>query len=274
MRRFRAGAGGRRARRRCDRAAAGARRGGIGLAQSSRSVRARSGRSSPRARGGRVTVVTSAPHGVGGARRPSDAARRRIRRPAAPRRCCAARRRSPSRREAGRRVDDAHVRQHRPRPAAHGRAFSLMGARRQLRAVQAERAAIKPQHFGDAGRPHIGRDGVPAALRARRRAALRHTVVGRHRRRERTSRRGRVPHVDARTRRFTAGRGNRGARRRRRSTRSRRRRGLAGVHAAAPVRRESPQGGPALERFTIAAVVRHDGASGAAAGRAATKVAR
>jgi hypothetical protein len=31
--------------------------------------------------------------------------------------------------------------------------------------------------------------------------------------------------------------------------------GLAGVHAAAPVRREAPSGGPALERFTIAAQV-------------------
>jgi hypothetical protein len=31
--------------------------------------------------------------------------------------------------------------------------------------------------------------------------------------------------------------------------------GIAGVKAAAPVRRESPQGGPALERFTIGAVV-------------------
>ncbi len=32
--------------------------------------------------------------------------------------------------------------------------------------------------------------------------------------------------------------------------------GLVNVRAAAPVRRESPQGGPALERFTIAAVVK------------------
>ena len=33
--------------------------------------------------------------------------------------------------------------------------------------------------------------------------------------------------------------------------------GIANVHAAAPVRRESPEGGPAQERFTIAAVVAH-----------------
>jgi hypothetical protein len=49
--------------------------------------------------------------------------------------------------------------------------------------------------------------------------------------------------------------------------------GLTGVKAAAPVRRESPEGGPALERFTIAALVAHPAAAvpaPAAAGSPAT----
>jgi hypothetical protein len=37
--------------------------------------------------------------------------------------------------------------------------------------------------------------------------------------------------------------------------------GLVNVRAAAPVRRESPEGGPALERFTIAAGVAHAGSA-------------
>jgi Tfp pilus assembly protein PilN len=48
--------------------------------------------------------------------------------------------------------------------------------------------------------------------------------------------------------------------------------GLVSVKAAAPVRRESPQGGPALERFTIGAVVAH-GPPAAAPSTAAKKVA-
>ncbi len=47
--------------------------------------------------------------------------------------------------------------------------------------------------------------------------------------------------------------------------------GLAGVKAAAPVRRESPQGGPALERFTIGAVVAPPPSTSAAPATAAKK---
>ncbi len=51
--------------------------------------------------------------------------------------------------------------------------------------------------------------------------------------------------------------------------------GLANVHAAAPVRREVPSGGPAVERFTIGAVVTHPAAAtnAAAPAAAAKKVA-
>ena len=48
--------------------------------------------------------------------------------------------------------------------------------------------------------------------------------------------------------------------------------GLVNVKAAAPVRRESPQGGPALERFTIGAVVAHPVSNAVTPPAAANKV--
>lgn len=148
--------------------------------------------------------------------------------------------------------------------------FSLMGARRQLRAVQAERAAIKPQISATL----VGRTSVETAFRqlsalaAAQRSATQWSAViagvSEHLDGDAylTSMRGRDDSL------LVEGIAVRAAKAFDSLVKTPQ---MASVRAAAPVRRESPQGGPALERFTIAAVVRHDGASGAAAGRAATK---
>jgi hypothetical protein len=132
--------------------------------------------------------------------------------------------------------------------------ISLWGAKRQLRAVQAERALIKPQISATL----VGRTSVETAYRqlATLAAAQRSSVqwsaviagVSAHLDDEAylMALRGRDDSVviegvakhAAKAFDSLAGAP-----------------GFVGVHAAAPVRRESPQGGPALERFTIAAVV-------------------
>jgi hypothetical protein len=138
--------------------------------------------------------------------------------------------------------------------------FSLMGAKRQLRAVQAERAAIKPQISATL----VGRTSVETAFRqlsalagAQRSATQWSAVIA-----------GVSEHLDGDAY-LTSMRGRddsllvegiavRAAKAFDSLVRTP---GLASVHAAAPVRRESPQGGPALERFTIGAVIRHAGAA-------------
>ena|ERR1035437_454868 len=148
--------------------------------------------------------------------------------------------------------------------------FSLMGAKRQLRAVQAERAAIKPLISATL----VGRTSVETAFRqlsalaaAQRSATQWSAVIA-----------GVSEHLDGQSY-LTSMRGRddsllvegialRAAKAFDSLVRAP---GLASVRAAAPVRRESPQGGPALERFTIAAVVKHPGAPAPVA--AAPKVA-
>jgi hypothetical protein len=148
-------------------------------------------------------------------------------------------------------------------------AFTLWGAKRQLHAVQAERAAIKPLISATL----VGRTSVETAFRqlsslaAAQRSAVQwsgiiagvsahlddHAYL--------TSMRGRddsllVEGIAVRASKafdsFAATPG------------------LSGVHAAAPVRRESPQGAPAVERFTIAALVKNPGAASSGAGAAAS----
>jgi hypothetical protein len=140
-------------------------------------------------------------------------------------------------------------------------AFLLIGEKRQLRAVQAERAAIKPQISATL----VGRTSVETAFRqlsalagAQRSATQWSAVIA-----------GVSEHLDGQAY-LTSMRGRddsllvegiavRAAKAFDSLVRTP---GLASVRAAAPVRRESPQGGPALERFTIAAVVKHAGANG------------
>ncbi len=132
--------------------------------------------------------------------------------------------------------------------------ISLWGAKRQLRAVEAERALIKPQISATL----VGRTSVETAYRqlatlaAAQRSAVQWSAViagvSAHLDDDAylTSLRGRDDSVMVEgvakhaSKAFDSLVGMPG---------------FAGVHAAAPVRRESPQGGPALERFTIAALV-------------------
>ena len=141
--------------------------------------------------------------------------------------------------------------------------FSLMGEKRQLRAVQAERAAIKPQISATL----VGRTSVESAFRqlsalaaAQRSATQWSAVIA-----------GVSGHLDGQAY-LTSMRGRDDSvlvegiavRASKAFDSLVRTPGLSSVRAAAPVRRESPQGGPALERFTIAAVVKHPGAPGPA----------
>jgi hypothetical protein len=150
-------------------------------------------------------------------------------------------------------------------------AFTLWGAKRQLRAVQAERAAIKPLISATL----VGRTSVETAFRqlsslaAAQRSAVQWSAivagVSEHLDDQAylTSMRGRddsllVEGIAVRaSKAFDSFASTPG---------------LSGVHAAAPVRRESPQGAAAVERFTIAALVKNPGAvsgSGAPATAAA-----
>ena len=139
--------------------------------------------------------------------------------------------------------------------------FSLTGAKRQLHAVQAARAAIKPQISATL----VGRTSVETAFRqlsalaaAQRSATQWSAVIA-----------GVSAHLDGDSY-LTSMRGRDDSllvegiavRASKAFDSLVRTPGLASVRAAAPVRRESPQGGPALERFTIAAVVGHSGAPG------------
>jgi hypothetical protein len=132
--------------------------------------------------------------------------------------------------------------------------FELWGAKRQLRAVQADRAAVKPQLSVTL----VGRTSVEtafrqlAALASTQRAAPRwsgvvaelgvrldsHAYL--------TSLRARDDSVVVEGIAVSAARA---------FDSMVQTPGLANVRAAAPVRRESPQGAPAQERFSIAAVV-------------------
>jgi hypothetical protein len=137
--------------------------------------------------------------------------------------------------------------------------LSLWGAKRQLRAVQAERAAIKPLISATL----VGRTSVEtafrqlAALAATQRAAPRWSsvIAGLGVRLEEhaylTSLRARDDSL------LVEGIAVRASKAYDSLVLLP---GLTSVHAAAPVRLESPQGGPALERFTIAAVVAPSGA--------------
>jgi len=132
--------------------------------------------------------------------------------------------------------------------------LTLWGAKRQLRAVQADRAAIKPLISATL----VGRTSVENAFRqlatlaATQRAAPQWSnVIGElgtrlDERAYLTSFRARDDSVLVEGIATSA----KGAFDTMAQTP-----GLTGVHAAAPVRRESPQGGTAQERFTIAAVV-------------------
>ncbi len=142
--------------------------------------------------------------------------------------------------------------------------FALWGAKHQLRAVQAERALIRPQISATL----VGRTSVETAFRqlsalaAAERSATRWSrVIARlsdhlDDSAYLTTLRGRddsvvVEGVAVRaSRAFDSMAGTPG---------------LTNVRAAAPVRRESPNGGPALERFAIAAVVLAPGAPAPAA---------
>lgn len=146
--------------------------------------------------------------------------------------------------------------------------FSLWGAKRHLRAVQAERASIRPQLSATL----VGRTSVEtafrqlAALTAAQRAATRWSSViagvSAHLDRDAylTSLRGRddtllVEGIGARaSKAFESLTGTPG---------------LMGVQAAAPVRRESPEGGPAQERFTISAIIARAAAAGVPAAKGA-----
>jgi hypothetical protein len=141
--------------------------------------------------------------------------------------------------------------------------FALWGAKRQLRAVQAAREAIRPQISATL----VGRTTVEtafrqlAALAAAQRSATQWSAViagvSAHLDEESylTALRGRddsllVEGIAARaSKAFDSMAGTPG---------------LTGVHAAAPVRRESPTGGPAVERFTIAAGIAQRSAAAAA----------
>ena len=133
--------------------------------------------------------------------------------------------------------------------------FTLWGAKRQLRAIQEDRAAIRPLISATL----VGRTSVEtafrqlAALAAAQRTAPRwsnvlatlsvrldeHSYI--------TSLRARDDSVVVDGIAVSAARA---------FDSMYQMPGLVNVRAAAPVRRESPQGGPALERFTIAAVVK------------------
>lgn len=134
-------------------------------------------------------------------------------------------------------------------------ALELWGAKRQLRAVQADRAAIKPRLSATL----VGRTSVEtafrqlAALAATQRGAPRWSGViaelGVHLdpQAHLTSLRARDDSVVVEGIAASAARA---------FDSMAQTPGLANVRAAAPVRRESPQGGPAQERFAIAAVVK------------------
>ncbi|MGH7656204.1 MAG: PilN domain-containing protein [Gemmatimonadaceae bacterium] len=133
--------------------------------------------------------------------------------------------------------------------------FSLWGAKRELAAIRAGRALIRPQISATL----VGRTSVEnayrqlAALAAAQRSAVQWSAViaamSAHLDDDAylTALRGRDDSVTVdgvakrASKAFDSLAGTPG---------------LTEVHAAAPVRRESPQGGPALERFTIAALVR------------------
>ncbi len=134
--------------------------------------------------------------------------------------------------------------------------FTFWGAKHQLRAVQAERAAIRPQISVTL----VGRTSVETAFRqlsslaAAQRSATRwnaivagvsghlddHAFLTSFRARDDSLLMEGVAVRASKAFESLAGIP-----------------GLQNIHAAAPVRRESPQGGPALERFTIGATVNH-----------------
>ena len=133
-------------------------------------------------------------------------------------------------------------------------AFTLWGAKRQLRAVQAERAEIKPLISATL----VGRTSVETAFRqlsslatAQRQAIKWSAIVS-----------GVSAHLDDHAY-LTSMRGRDDSllvegiavRASKAFDSFASTPGLSGVHAAAPVRRESPQGAAAVERFTIAAKV-------------------
>ena len=146
--------------------------------------------------------------------------------------------------------------------------FSLWGAKRQLAAIRADRALIRPQISATL----VGRTSVEnayrqlAALAAAQRSAVQWSSViaamSAHLDGDAylTSLRGRDDSVTVdgvakrASKAFDSLAGTPG---------------LIEVRAAAPVRRESPQGGPALERFTIAALVRQPAPPAAPARKAA-----
>jgi hypothetical protein len=149
--------------------------------------------------------------------------------------------------------------------------LTLWGAKRQLRAVQADRAAIKPLISATL----VGRTSVEnafrqlAALAATQRAApqwsdvISNLAVHLDENSYLTSLRARDDSLLVEGIAVSAARA---------FDSMFQTPGLVSVKAAAPVRRESPQGGPALERFTIGAVVAH-GPPAAAPSTAAKKVA-
>jgi hypothetical protein len=149
--------------------------------------------------------------------------------------------------------------------------FALWGAKRQLHAVQAERAAIHPLISATL----VGRTSVETAFRqlatlaATQRSAPRWSsvIAGLSVRLDEhsylTSLRARDDSVVVEGIAVSAARA---------FDSIFQTPGLTNVRAAAPVRRESPQGGPALERFTIAAGVAHPGSPPAAPSPATAKV--
>jgi hypothetical protein len=138
--------------------------------------------------------------------------------------------------------------------------FTLWGAKRQLRAVQAERAAINPLISATL----VGRTSLEtafrqlAALAATQRSAPRWSsvIAGLGVRLDEhaylTSLRARDDSVVVEGIAVSAARAFESIFQTP---------GLVNVKAAAPVRRESPEGGPALERFTIAAGVARAGSA-------------
>ena len=133
-------------------------------------------------------------------------------------------------------------------------AFELWGVHRELAAVQAQRAALRSQVAATL----VGRTSVETAFRqlatlaAEQRTATQWSAVvaGLSAKLDEetylTAFRGRADSV------VVDGLATRAALA---FDAVERTTGLIGVHAAAPVRREAPSGGPALERFTIAAQV-------------------
>jgi hypothetical protein len=133
--------------------------------------------------------------------------------------------------------------------------FTLWGAKRQLRAIQADRAAIRPLISATL----VGRTSVETGLRQL--AAL--AAVQRTAPRWSAILAGMSTHLDEhsyittlRARDDSVVVDGIAVSAARAFDSMYKMPGLANVRAAAPVRRESPQGGPAQERFTIAAVVK------------------